>query len=115
MRFLIDNRLRYAHEFTRVMKQPAYSIRQGCFLLLAVKNSLSISRLGLIVAKKKIKKATDRNTVKRLIRESFRLSLDKFNSFDIVVLVCHPCAIIKKQPIWHDLNQLWANLHNQSS
>jgi ribonuclease P protein component len=115
VRFSTNYRFQSAADFTRVMKKPAYNIKKGCFLLLATENSLENSRLGVIVAKKKIKKSTQRNTIKRLMRESFRLSLSKFNSFDIVILVCHSCSTIKKQQIWHDLEQLWVNLQHQSS
>jgi ribonuclease P protein component len=36
--------------------------------------SLSLAQLGLIVPKRLLKKATARNTIKRLIRESFRVT-----------------------------------------
>lgn len=57
------------------------------FLVLAKKNTLNQSRLGLAIAKKSIKKAVQRNRIKRLIREFFR-KYDKINhySIDFVVL-----------------------------
>lgn len=37
-------------------------------------NSLGYSRLGISVGKRKVRRATDRNHLKRLIREAFRLN-----------------------------------------
>ncbi|MBI4713518.1 MAG: ribonuclease P protein component [Planctomycetes bacterium] len=37
-------------------------------------NGLDYARLGIIVSKKEVRNATDRNRLKRLIREAFRLS-----------------------------------------
>jgi len=55
--------------------------------LLARKNGLKHARLGLAIAKRQVRKATDRNRLKRLIRESFRHNQDILSGLDIIVLV----------------------------
>ena len=54
------------------------------FLIYYKPNSLPEARLGFVVAKKKIRKAWQRNKLKRKLRESFRRS--KLQTMDVVVL-----------------------------
>lgn len=56
------------------------------FLLLATSNGLDNPRLGLVVAKKKVKLSVNRNKVKRQVRESFRLNQHELPSVDIIFL-----------------------------
>ncbi len=46
----------------------------------------SLPRLGLAISKKNIKRAVDRNLIKRIIRESFRLHQQELKGLDIVVM-----------------------------
>lgn len=49
--------------------------------------STSEARLGMVVAKRNVKLAVDRNKLKRLIRESFRLQHQQMQGLDVVVVV----------------------------
>ena len=49
-------------------------------------NGLGHSRLGLAVSREKIRKAVFRNSLKRLIRESFRVNHDILAGLDLVVV-----------------------------
>ena len=60
-------------------------INSASLLLLAKQNTRKFNRLGMIVGKKTLPKAFNRNRIKRHLRESFR-QLDPL-SLDIVVLV----------------------------
>jgi len=42
-------------------------------------------RLGLVVGKKLLKRAVDRNRLKRIIREQFRLRRSRLPAFDLIV------------------------------
>jgi ribonuclease P protein component len=44
------------------------------------------ARLGLVVSKKHLKRAVDRNRFKRVVRESFRHHQEQLKGLDIVVL-----------------------------
>lgn len=51
-----------------------------------LKNNLSVSRFGILVGEKVSKKATERNKVKRRIREVLRLKLKQIKpGFDVIV------------------------------
>ena len=54
------------------------------FIILYRQNDIGHARLGLAIAKKKVLKAHDRNYIKRLFRESFRIN--SLPAVDIVIL-----------------------------
>ena len=83
--FPLSHRLLNSEEFDAVFEQKDYSVSNKSLLVLASKNSLGFNRLGLIVGKKSLPRAVDRNKVKRQLREAFR-RLEPMG-MDIVVLV----------------------------
>jgi len=64
-------------------------VGNSSFTVLARKNSLGYPRLGLAISKKCAKRAVDRNHIKRILRESFRLNQHKLPSIDIIAM-CKP-------------------------
>jgi len=56
------------------------------FTVLARENGLDHARLGLAISKKCAKRAVDRNRIKRIFRESFRLNQHKLPSVDIIAM-----------------------------
>lgn len=86
-----DYRLLKGSEFDVVFKSVDKKISSAHFLYLIKKTDHSSARLGFVVAKKKVKTAVQRNLIKRLHREKFRLLHAKLPSCDIVVLA-HPRA-----------------------
>lgn len=75
--------------------------------LLAIKNDTVQARLGIIVGKKKVRKANKRNTIKRVIRESFRHNQQNLKGFDIVVIAKNELAWSTKIDIRECLEELW--------
>ncbi len=63
---------------------------RGTLQLLAARNTIAFARLGLIVPKRCVAKAHDRNRVKRVIREAFRHRAHDLAPYDIVVRVRGP-------------------------
>lgn len=72
-------------DFTRVLTKGRRFL--GRYLVLYVKeNHLNLNRLGIAISKK-IRKSVVRNRIKRLIRESYRLSKeDMKKGYDIVII-----------------------------
>ncbi len=54
--------------------------------IIAVVNELSRPRLGMVIGKRVSPRAVDRNRMRRIIREAFRLNADTLPALDIVVM-----------------------------
>ena len=81
-----EYRLLKPGQFKTVFDGAACKASGPSLLLLARENSLSHARLGLVIAKKNVRHAVDRNKVKRIARESFRQHRAELGNLDIVVL-----------------------------
>ena len=69
------------------------------------------ARLGLVVGKKLLKKAVDRNRVKRIVRENFRLRRCQLPAYDLVVrLAAKPARPIDGPALATDLINLLGKL-----
>ena len=79
-------RLLTPSHYSRIFNEPARAATPF-FTLLAKPNEAGQPRLGLTVAKKRCKLAVQRNRIKRLARESFRLNQHKLDNIDIVLMV----------------------------
>ncbi|MCS2148675.1 MULTISPECIES: ribonuclease P protein component [Scandinavium] len=99
-------RLLTPNHFTFVFQQPQ---RAGTpqITILGRLNSLGHPRIGLTVAKKNVKRAHERNRIKRLTRESFRLRQHELPAMDFVVLVKKGVADLDNRAITEALEKLW--------
>ncbi|CAE7163569.1 rnpA [Symbiodinium microadriaticum] len=107
-------RLQNASEFEAVFSRNRFKVSNRYFLILALPSD-HCSRLGIVVAKKNIAKAVQRNRVKRLIRESFRLSAEIPEGLDIVVLVRKGVDTLANDDIRRNLQRLWLDLASRSN
>ena len=72
-------------DFDNVFKNPDTSFSSGPFLVILKKNEISSNRTGIIIQKKFVKLAVNRNYIKRKFREIIMRS--ELNSFDAVLMV----------------------------
>ncbi len=61
----------------------------------------------MAIAKKRAKRAVDRNRLKRLVRESFRHNQSRLARFDVVVMNRDKTAITENQVLTRSLDVLW--------
>lgn len=65
--------------------------RTDCVMVMARPNQVGYPRLGMVIAKRLLARAVDRNRVKRCVRESFRQVLPELPACDFVVrLIAKP-------------------------
>ena len=104
-----SSRLLDAASYTNVFDGCDKKASSKIGTLLSVTTSLPSSRIGIVVAKRQIKRANQRNQVKRLVREDFRLRSFPRSS-DYVFLARHPCSELSKAQFANELDRLWQKL-----
>lgn len=82
-----EKRLLTARAYQAVFSDTRYKVAHPHLLLLARPNQCDHSRLGLVVAKKHIRHAVNRNRIKRVVRDTFRLVQNELDTLDVVFLV----------------------------
>lgn len=105
-------RLREPAEFKRVFAKAERSTDKY-FTVLAQVNELKHPRLGLAIAKKNIRRAVDRNKIKRAARESFRLQQHDMMNLDIVVMARREAATASSKTLQASLDKHWLKLTKQ--
>jgi len=79
-------------------------------LILARPNGLDHPRLGLVMAKKHVRNATDRNRIKRVARETFRLRQHQLPPVDAIVLARPGAGELDGAALHKLLDKLWRKL-----
>ncbi|MGX2949823.1 ribonuclease P protein component [Ursidibacter sp. B-7004-1] len=93
-------------QFKAVFEQP-FRASTPQLTLLARENSLENPRLGLTVAKKHLKRAHDRNRIKRIVRESFRLKQQQLPCYDFVFVAKAGIGKLSNVELFEILEKLW--------
>ncbi|WP_199610146.1 ribonuclease P protein component [Flocculibacter collagenilyticus] len=107
-------RLLTPSQFSRIFNEPAKAA-SPFFTVLAKPNQLSHPRIGITVAKKRVKKAVNRNTVKRIVRESFRLNQHNLPPIDIVIMAKSGIDQQTNAELFKQLEKLWRKIAQRTS
>lgn len=101
-------------DYAKVFDDVQVRIPDKHFLILATPNSLGHARIGLIFSKRNLKLAVQRNRIKRLVRESFRLNTN-LPAMDIVVLGRQGLATQPGSDVARSLEHIWQRLIRKSA
>lgn len=107
------DRLLNASDYKAVFSNAQFKVSCRYFLILAIKNNWMHSRLGLVIAKKNVAKAVQRNRVKRIVREFFRLHGNRMPGLDLVVLARKDVDTLQNSQLSARLATLWIDLNKQ--
>lgn len=106
LNFSRELRLLTPEQFKYVFQQPLRASTPEVTIL-ARANALNHPRLGLTVAKKHLKRAHDRNRIKRLSRESFRLLQHQLPAYDFVLVAKQGIGKLDNATFRATLDKLW--------
>lgn len=104
-------RLRDAAAFRRVFAKPTRFGGNG-FLILARTGRCNGPRLGLAISKRCANRAVDRNRLKRIVRESFRLRASQLPAVDVVVLCTRDARQLPPARLRQTLEQAWERIRS---
>ena len=114
-RFIREQRLLNASDFQRVFDNTKHKASSRELLILGAANDLGHSRIGFIIAKKNIRTAVQRNRIKRIIRNFFRLHCSELETADLVIMARRGLEQRTNSEIVRMFSDLWLKLIKQSS
>jgi ribonuclease P protein component len=105
-------RLLNAHDYSQVFNKCSVRAGSTAGTVLALPASDNRSRLGIIVAKKNVRLATDRNRIKRLVREYFR-NHPLTASMSLVFMARRGAGALSNADVLGDLDRIWQKLNSK--
>lgn len=99
----------YAYVFEQAKK-----LASSHLLVLYRSNDVGYARLGLALSKRVISKAHDRNRLKRIVREAFRLQIN-LPPVDFVILARPRITQAQNATLFTELHQIWGKLSAEYS
>lgn len=109
--FRRQQRLLNGRDYTQVFDHNQAKISHSCFLILALRiSSETPARLGLIAAKKHLKRAVQRNQFKRITRESFRQHQQALTGIELIVMARSGALNANPAELRNALDQAWPRL-----
>ena len=111
--FSKETRLLDAGAYKRVFDGAETKVSHKHFLLLGRSNTLNHNRLGLVIAKKNVRLAVQRNRIKRITREFFRTCPPGEQGLDIIFLVRKGADQLDNAALSSILRQQWQKLAHQ--
>ncbi|GGW65916.1 ribonuclease P protein component [Alishewanella tabrizica] len=111
-RFGRELRLLTPSQFDNVFQNP-FRVASPLFTILAKPNQLTHPRIGLTIAKKRVKLAVHRNRIKRCVRDNFRLHQHQLPGVDLVLMVKGDISNTPNDELLKQLERLWQKIARQ--
>jgi ribonuclease P protein component len=116
--FSKEQRLLSALEFKKAIGSPVAKLMNDALVMYVAPNEanaegVSTPRLGIAIAKRHIKKAVERNTIKRVLRESFRLQSLNLPPLMIVIMSRRDLLGFDKAGLHQKIEALWIQLQQK--
>lgn len=105
-KFTRKHRLKNKRDFAGVFVKKL-KIRFNCCLVLYKSNNLGCPRLGMIIKKSIVRKAHDRNHIKRIVRENFRKHIPILGGLDLVLILHDQYQADRLFTLQQELKTIW--------
>lgn len=103
-----ERRLPDKAAFDHVFSAPDIRYRRHPFSLLARRRETGPARLGLVIGKRHARRAVDRNLIRRLLREEFRIA--PITGIDVIILARPGAADLGRSELREAAHWLFARL-----
>ena len=113
--FTKAQRLLNSSDFSYVFDKAPLKVSHPQLLILAKLSRSDAPRLGLVIAKKNVRLAVNRNRLKRLIRETFRTKQHNLPAIDAIVLARRGTENLSNQELINILNDLWKRVAKKAT
>lgn len=109
LNFNKSNRLVSKKDFQSVFASP-HKLSRPSLRFIFLTNQRLTARLGIVIGKHQVKRAVDRNRLRRVARESFRHYQQQLVGLDIVLIMQAGCLSLSKKALRERIDQSWLNL-----
>lgn len=107
-------RIRHTSEFDHVFKKRR-KLYVGKLITYFCPSEYSHPRLGVVISKRNLQHAVDRNRVRRVLKELFRLNQHQLPALDMVIIAQKGIGNLQDQELWQTGAQLLERLMQLSS
>jgi ribonuclease P protein component len=107
-------RLLNSQDYQAVFDNSKLKVSSAQLLFLAYESQLAQPRLGLVIAKKNVRLAVQRNRIKRIIRETFRHERSRLPAIDVIVLARRGVDTLDNAELHRQCQQLWRQLDKRA-
>jgi ribonuclease P protein component len=104
-----NRRLLKSSDYTEVFDNNSVRVAHPNLLILSEPNGTEMSRLGLVIGKKNVPTAVARNKIKRVVRETFRLT-ELPVAVDLVFLARKDLGKLSSAELSALIQQSWGRL-----
>lgn len=101
------HRLLNASDFQKVFDTPDIRFSEKKFLILIRRTESKKPRLGMVIPKKKVRFAVNRNRCKRIIRESFRTHKRLLEGLELIVFARDGLDKLSRKDLHEQLQHQW--------
>ncbi|MFP8966957.1 ribonuclease P protein component [Pokkaliibacter sp. CJK22405] len=108
-------RLLDSRDYKEVFDDVLVKASDKSLLILARPSSKERSRLGLVIAKKHVRRANQRNRIKRVIREHFRVTHTRLDALDLVIIARQGLGDLSNEELRQILARLWQRLRKKAA
>jgi len=102
-------KLRTAQQFKEAFLKAKKLSSDKYYLLFKI-NNLDYPRLGILIAKKNVAKATARNRLRRTVKESFRLHQHQIKGYDVLFIAYKGLNELNNEELRQCLEKQWQYL-----